>query len=231
MATGDQVDMLGRLKAVLPGRWFGSETPILDGILSGFAWALAWMFALIQGVSAQLRLLTATGVGLDIISADFFGATMQRKPGEADEGFRKRLKSALFLPRATRPAMVAALVALTGRAPRIFEPRRPADTGGWGHPGMTAGPGLAYGLAGGWGNLSLPAQVFITAYRPTGGGVANVAGYGGNGFFRMPGGYGMGAIEYASLADVEGEVTDQDILDTINATRPAGTIAWTNISA
>src|SRR6185437_7163413 len=99
--------MLGRIQAVLPAGWFSNtSTPILAGVLTGAANALSWTYGLIQNVSTQLRLLTASGGGLDIISADFFGTGLQRKPGEADASFQARIEAALLLPRATRPAMV-----------------------------------------------------------------------------------------------------------------------------
>ena len=41
--AGSIADMLGRLKAVLPTRWFADETPVLDGVLSGFAATAAAM--------------------------------------------------------------------------------------------------------------------------------------------------------------------------------------------
>ena len=40
-----------------------------------------------------------------------------------------------------------------------------------------AGTGCYYGAAGGYGNLSLPFQAFVTAYRAVSGGIPNVAGY------------------------------------------------------
>ena len=107
---------------------------------------------------------------------------------------------------------------LTGRAPIVFEPSRPADTGAY---GTAAG----YGAAGGWGSLALPFQCFVTAYRAQGSGIATVAGYGG-----PSGGYGGGAIEYASLAMIQGQITDADIDAAIARVMPVSSIAWTRIS-
>jgi hypothetical protein len=197
--------------------------------------------------------------------------------------------------------MIQALTDLTGRAPAIFEPQRPADTGSW------DGPTLAYNTAGGYGSLLLPFQYFITAYRPTGVGVANVAGYTttspivtqtngdsvtdgsgnvytmgaaaggqifengnfvsgssgtaqitslagviwafaapsgpwstlvggqftsqtGSPFVGMPGGYTVGAIEYANPSMFVPPVADTDIQNVVNDVRPSATIAWMRIS-
>ncbi len=105
------------------------------------------------------------------------------------------------------------LTDLTGRAPIIFEPARPADTGGYNSAS------LAYGAAGGWGSLALPFQCFVTAYRPHGSGIATIAGYG------TP-----SPLARASLAMVEGQVTDADIMTAITSVLPTAAIAWTQIT-
>jgi hypothetical protein len=233
MATGDQADFLGRLKAVLPLDWFPDATPVLDGLLSGPANALAWCYSLLAFVKAQARRLTASGITLDLISADFFGSALLRQTNESDATFSARIGRELFRQKGTRPGLIQALVDLTGRTPAVFEPAYTNDTGGYGSAGMTVGSGLGYGVAGGYGDLQLPFQFFLTAYRPTGGGIASVAGYGNiaTSVTGMPGGYGAGALEYASLDMIEGEVTDADILGVINDVRPAASIAWTRISS
>jgi hypothetical protein len=114
--------------------------------------------------------------------------------------------------------VIQALLALTGRTPSIFEPRNTQDTGGY-------NKAMGYGVAGGYGCLSLPFSFFVTAYRPVGGGIANVNGYGG-----YLGGYGVGAQEYGSLSLVLGQVTDASIQQAVARVTPAGTTAWMNIS-
>jgi hypothetical protein len=47
----------------------------------------------------------------------------------------------------------------------------------------------------------------------------------------LPGGYGAGAIEYASADMVQGQVTDADIYATAARSMPAATIAWTAIAS
>src|ERR1700722_7829173 len=131
MATGDQNDMLARIKALLPNGWFRGLTPVLDALLSGYAWSLSFIYQLIQYAQLQTRIATATDGFLDLISFDFFGNTLLRRQQEQDNPFRARILATLLREKATRKGMNDALVNLTGRTPIIFEPSRPADTGGW----------------------------------------------------------------------------------------------------
>ena len=117
---------------------------------------------------------------------------------------------------------------LTGKTPVIFEPLRPADTGSYG------GPALAYGAAGGYGSMLLPYQAFVTAYRPSGGGVAVVGPYNNQATATSAqaavGGYGTGVTEYAALSQVQGGVSDADIYAAVESVRPAGCTLWMRIS-
>ena len=213
--TGDQADMLRRLRAALPARWFPDVAPLLDGLLSGLAKIASGTFDLVQYAKRQARIATATDLWLDLIARDCFGIRLQRRAGETDEPFRARIRRELLRPRATRAALVAQVRDLTGFAPWVFEPSRPADTGAWNGP-------AGYGVAGGWGSLGLPFQVLIVARRPLGGGIADLPGYGA-------GGYAV-AGAYGSL-DMLGGITDADILATIAAVMPAAGTAWTRITA
>lgn len=232
MATGDTTDIVARIKAVLPNGWFPvpnadgtTNTPILDGVLSGCAWAWSWSYSLLAYVRLQARRLTASGVFLDMISTDFFGTFLPRRTGETDTLFSARIGKEMFREKGTRAGLIQALTDLTGRVPSVFEPAYPLDTKGY-------GVACGYGVAGGYGSLALPFQFFLTAYRPTGQGVATVAGYGAiGGFNGMPGAYGVGAIEYANPSMFVPPVTDQDILNVINDVRPIASIAWTQISS
>lgn len=177
MAVGDQDDFLGRLKAVLPNGWFPSpnpdgttDTPILDGVLAGFANCFAWLFSLIAFVNLQGRLLTATGVFLDILGLDFLGTSIVRQGGQSDTSWRNRIIAEILSPKATRPALIARLTALTGRAPIIFEPSMPMDAGC-----LTIGT-FACGVGSGLGNYTnMQFQCFVTAFRPTDGRVVTDA--------------------------------------------------------
>lgn len=216
--TGDREDMLRRLKAVLPLRWFGDVTPLLDALLDGLAAGWCWTYGLLSFCIAQTRVATASGLWLDLVAKDFFGDRLKRRASQSDAAMRARIEHELLRERATRGAILALLTDLTGRTPIVFEPARPGDTGGW-------GAAIGYGLAGGWGNLGLPFQCFITASRPLGNGIAQVAGWGTAG-----GGYGVGSIEYGSLAMLQGQVTDADIYGAIASTLPVACTAWTRIT-
>jgi hypothetical protein len=210
--------MLARLASLLPLRWFPDATPVLSALLGGLAEGWAWLYAMLQYVKLQTRIATATDSFLDLVAQDCFGGALPRRPGESDDSFRARIRADLLRERATRPALSAVLRDLTGRVPMIFEPARPADTGAY-------GIALGYGVAGGWGNLALPYQSFITAFRPLGAGVPLVAGWGSG-----AGGWGAGAIEYVSRPMVEAQVADADINAAIARSIPVATIAWTRIS-
>lgn len=216
--TGDANDMRLRLKALMPP-WFGDSNPVLNGILSGAASALAIVYAFYVYAKTQARLLTATGAWLDIAAADFFGTAVRRGYNEEDSTFRLAILSNLFRARATRKAIGDILSALTGYRPRIVEPWQVTDCGAY-------GIGYAcYGGAGSYGSVLLPGQTFLVAKRPRQPGIANVAGYRSS-----PAGYGIGSqAEYASLAMVLARVTDTTIFSAIDAARAAGVIVWTRI--
>lgn len=220
MATGDQSDILQRLKASLP-RWFGDSTPILDALLQGLAWAGSFVYSLISYARLQTRIKTATDGWLDMIAADFFGSFLSRAANQSDASFRARIIINLFRERATRGGVIKVLQDLTGRTPLIFEPQRPLDTGAY------SAPNSGYGMAGGYGSLLLPCQAFVTAFRPTGTGIPLVAGYG-----ISTGGYGVASrAELASMDMIQGAVTDADIYAAIDSVKPAGTTLWTRISS
>lgn len=232
MATGDQADIVARMRAVLPPTWFPlpnsdgtSNSPILDGLLNGAAAAGAWLYSLLQNVILQTRIATATAPFLDGIAADFFGTNLVRQPLEGDPTFRARIRATLLLPLGTRAGIIAALTSLTGKTPRVFEPWNTQDAGAY-----NTGSPLAYNVGGGYGSLLLPAQVFVTAYRAAGDGIREVAGYYGTGNLTGSGGYGVGAVEYGSPSMIAGHVTDAAIYATVNSARAAGVTAWVAIS-
>ena len=225
MATGDQADIVLRLRAVWPARWFpdtapgaASNTPVLDALLAGVANVWAQVFSAVRYATRQARIATASDVFLDMIGVDFFGTAMPRQQSESDAHYRARLQAAMLQPRGTRAALVQVLVNLTGRTPLIFEPARPPDTGAW-------GVACGWGDTGGWGSLAMPFQCLVTAFRPQGGGVSIVAGWG------VPaGGWGGGAIEYASPSMESEDVSDAQIAATVAGVMPVATIAWMRIS-
>lgn len=220
---GDQNDILQRIKSTLP-RWFSDESAVLGGVLVGLS--RAWSFAhdLYTYAKQQTRIMTATDGWLDMIAADFFGASIRRAANQTDASFRARIVANLLREKGTRDAIVKVLTDITGRAPRVFEPARPADSGGYGY-------GAGYGVAGGYGSLMLPYQAFVTAYRPASSGIPNVAGYGGTVGGVGPGGYGVASqLEYASISMIQGAITDADIYAAVDAVAPAGVVVWTQIT-
>ena len=211
-------DMQGRLASLLPLRWFADDAPVLSALLAGLAEGWAWLAGMLAYARLQTRIATATDSFLDLVSQDCFAGALPRRVGEGDGAFRRRIQQELLRERATRAALVSVLTDLTGRVPVVFEPSRPADTGAY-------GTALGYGVAGGWGSLQLPYQGFVTAFRPLTAGVPVVAGWGVG-----AGGWGAGAIEYASRPMVEAQVTDADIAAAVARSVPVATIAWTRIS-
>jgi hypothetical protein len=128
---GDQADVLNRLKSVLPP-WFGTNTPVLDAALSGFAYVASGVYSLVQYAILQARIKTATDGWLDLIARDFFALTFQRRALEPDPAYRARIVAEIVRPRVTRIAVSNAVADLTGIAPVIFEPARCMDTGTFG---------------------------------------------------------------------------------------------------
>lgn len=221
MATGDQNDMIRRLKAIIPD-WFSSTvaTPLLDGVLAAAGAALGHSFDLRTYAHAQIRIRTATDGWLDLIAYDYFGLAFRRRAEQSDESFRQGIIDEILRARGTRPGVIKALADLTGKEPFYFEPANATDTGGIGTGSM------GWTMAGRWGSLAHPHQAFIRPYRPAGSSIPNIIGFGGGG-----GGYGTGAFMYASPQFVDAEVTDQDIYRAIERSKPAGTIMWTSVQS
>ena len=153
---GDQADFVSRLRLTLPEGWFADVAPLLQGLLAGLAAAWAQLFSLLAEVRLQTRLATVGGQFLDLACVDFFGSRFGRRLAENDDQLRDRLQRALLRERATRGALIAA-AGEAGYAATIFEPAVPADTGAY----STAG-GVAWGIAGGWGSLSMPLECLVT---------------------------------------------------------------------
>jgi hypothetical protein len=221
VAIGDQNDITSRLQQLSPHGWFANGVvPLRDALFQGAASTVAFLYSLMAYVRLQTRIGTATDGFLDMIAGDFFGTGLTRAVGQTDASLRARIILAIFRERGTRAAIVKVLQQLTGRTPIVFEPLRLADTGAYG------GPLIGYGVAGGYGSMLLPMQSFVTAFRPVGSGIPNVAGYG-----TSSGGYGVASqAEYASLSMVAGSITDADIYAAIESVRPATYVVWARVS-
>lgn len=214
-------DMIRRLKALIPD-WFSSATvtPVLDGVLAAPAAAMKHALDLRNYAHNQIRITTATDGWLDLIAYDYFGLSFKRRRDQSDESFRQAIIDEILRVRGTRAGVIKAIRDLTGSTPFYFEPANPTDTGG------IATGSMAWSMAGRWGSLMLPYQVLVRPYRPAGSAIPNVIGFGGS-----AGGYGTGAFMYSSPAFVDAEVTDQDIYNALERSKPAGTIMWTSIQS
>jgi hypothetical protein len=226
--TGDENDMRTRLRAALPNGWFADEAPILLGLLGGLASAWAGIYSVLAYIRQQTRISTATDGWLDLIARDYGGPIWGRQASETDSAFSARIKQNLQALAGTRSALISTLINLTGRTPVIFEPAYPPDTGGLGTIG------LGWNTTGGWGNLSLPFQCFVTAYRPAGGGIADSGGWGSLAATTTPnlalGGWGTGALQYGNSSLIQGQISDAQIYAAVANCMPAATIAWTALS-
>jgi len=214
MAALTQSDIEARLLALLPSGWFGDNSstvaPVLNAVIAGAATALFSAYSLLQYAKAQTRFATMSGGFIDLASFDYLGRTTPRRPGETDDAFAPRIKREIFRERVTRQGMVQMLTDLTGREPAIFEAWNPADTGGYGYA-------MGYGVAGAYGSAAYPAQAWVTAWRPGGGGEPYIAGYGDAGA-----GYGVGYAEYGTAETSTGGVADADIINAVATTKAVG---------
>lgn len=161
MATGDQNDMLERLKFTLPP-WFPDDSPVLDAVLYGWAAVWAYIYQLLAYVKLQTRILTATDGWLDLIAGDFFGAGLPRKTGQSDTSYRIAIISNIFRERATRNAITRICEDITGRTPIVIEQSRILDFG------IYSGPTSFYGATARYGSqlLATKYQCFVKVYRP-----------------------------------------------------------------
>lgn len=222
--TTDSVDIVNRVKRLIPNRWFSFIAPYRDAILGGLADIAAWCRMWIQYARSQSRLSTAYGIWLDIFAYDFLGKYLTRN-GANDDAFRIIIRATILQERVTRSGMIGAVTALTGKPPVIFEPWNTFDTGAYSSPRNTGAPqygssGYAVGQ-GGYGNMLLNDQVFMKITRGSGSGVPGVEGYGNN-----IGGYGAGAIEYVGTSSELWGITDAMIYQMVNNTKPTGTTMW-----
>jgi hypothetical protein len=215
--VGSQADIVNRMQRLQPPGWFApGAVPIRDGLLAGIANAFAFVFSLFTYLKLQTRIATATDGFLDMIAGDFLGNQLLRSPNQSDTSYRAQIQAALFPQRNTRGSIIAVLTQITGKAPIVFEPWRPADTGGYNQGS------LAYNTAGGYGSRQYPFQSFVTAYRPRGAGVPYLAGYG------IPtGAYNTASqLAYVNPELLSGEITDADIFAAVEGVRMAGTTIW-----
>lgn len=254
MATGDAPDMLRRIVRLIPSGWFNDVAPLRNAILGGVSDALAWVFAQAGIVRIGTRRAGTTGWFLDLDAYGFFGPAFVRRLGETDAAWLARYTKEIFRPRVTRAAISGALSDLTGYAPRLVELWRAGDCGAYDgaglayagtslvsssvggldqHLGYDQGPSsydLVYGPsattspgAGLWGDLT-PFQLFVTAFRPAGGGIPHATG------MDVLGGYDIGfGLRYVLDSEYVAPVSDDEIYACVARTAAAGVVAWTTI--
>ena len=218
MARGDQADMERRLQSVEPLGWFPSDGPVASTLRVAFGWVAAQAFSLIAFAQAQTRLATASGPFVDLFGLDFLGLSVRRNAGQTDASYKATITREIFRERNTRRGVLAAVSDLTGSPARMIELWNPLDCGG-----MDTGY-LGYDIVGRWGSVNDAPQFLLATLRPIGAGIPGVGGY-DNGI----GGYDAGSEEWGDQSLVTGQVTNQDIYDTINGTRSAGVTAWVAI--
>jgi hypothetical protein len=223
--TYSQSSLFNRLKATLPNRWFGDNTPVLDAVLNALSAGWVGLFNLLSYTTTQTRISTATGSWLDQIAHDYFGDRTRRRTQEADVSFRGRILEELLRDRCTRAAIYGLLLDLTGRAPIIFEPANPQDTGCYGSSTSLQRGVVGYGISGGWGSLELPFQAFVRAFRPETAGVAMV-----NGWNEILGGFGTGLSSYIAAGTNSSQASDAEIYENVSRIAPAGTVIWMSIA-
>jgi hypothetical protein len=251
---GSAADILRRLRSLFPRRWAADVSPVRDAVFGGIGDSLSWLYAQQQTVKAGTRRAGAVGYLLDIDAYGFFGDVFLRRNGETDTSWRQRYTDEIFRPRVTRPAIDKALFDLTGYHPKIVELWNANDCGAYDGAGLSyAGSSLVPATVGGlnqslgydagpapydqtygpastvsvgsgmWGDLT-PYQLFVTAYRPAGGGVPNATG------MDVMGAYDAGiGMRYVADSEYTAPVSDDEIYACVTRTAAAGVIAWTAI--
>lgn len=224
---GDSDDMLARARSLIPRGWLPDASPVADALLFGFASVASHAHALLGFARNQARIATASDGFLDLIAYDFFGLRIKRRSGQTDESFRALILREIFRERVTRAGIQQAVRDLVGFEVRAFEPFNATDCGGL----DTAY--LGFDMLGRFGAVDMPRQIFIATLQPVGAGIPNAGGFddGLGGLDNAVGGQniGFGSDELGDQSQVIGPVTDQDIYDTVNATRAAGVTAWVAI--
>lgn len=218
--TGDQPDIIARLKRWLPGGWFPPDIGTrIYSIIAGFASLLAVIWATISYVALQTRVATTTDGFLDLASKDFFDANLKRLPGETDTAYSLRIRNEVFRDRLTRNAIDQQVFDITGNHPIITELQRPADIGCLGYTFA-----MGYGLL---GSRSDTCAVFITTTPPTSSGIPNVAGWGS-----YLAGLGSGSMVACDPSMIEGSgYSEDDIYAALDRIRAAGVTYWVRFTS
>jgi hypothetical protein len=216
---GDQGNMVGRLYRWLPTRWFpGGPGTLIHAVVSGFATALAAVYALAAYATLQIRIATATDGWLDLIATDYFGPHLPRQPGEADPPYSARIRREIMRERVTREAIDRVIFDTTGNHPTIVELNRTSDIGCWRQ-------GFAW-HTGSYGSKGLPFQVFVTTPRQNPIAFPAMLGW------RVPvGGYRQPVAVYALPAIFPPPPPpDASIIAAVERVRAAGITVWLQLT-
>lgn len=253
--TGDSADILARVKRTLPSRWFASAAPIRDAIVGGLADLSAWGYSSVYYAYAQMRIATASGPWLDLIANDFLGLYLRRNGATDDAFRVKIRATILQerVTRAGMVSMLTALAGQPPKIFEPWNTGDTGgwDTGGLAWAGNTPGtqPGGGFDTvaagwdanawgwdlktsssetsdgAGGWGDMSMPAQVLITVPPVITQGVPNIGG-----FDSVAAAWDGGVTEWVDDAMTgAGLLSEAEIYAAIVATKPTGVIAWTQL--
>jgi hypothetical protein len=181
----------------------------------------------------------AYGNNLDLISMDYYGNLLPRRPNEGDDNYRNRIFVNLISGKATRNAMTLALFNLTGFIPTIIEPWNSGDLGvlNWDMP-----PTIGLNSIGGLGS-NAPYTCYITVYIFQGQGMQGYTGVSSLDV-TVTWGVGIGDPSISPLTTpidippmwlgdqnlLEGIlVTPSDVENVINLTKVLGTICYYTI--
>lgn len=124
-----------RIGALFPNGWASPDakmTGVAAALFATLGVPLSGEMAALDYVFDATLIETAQNDALDGKAQDYFGNgayALPRNPGEIDAAYSARLLAALLPSGATRPAVSAAVQAVTGLPPRLIEPWRPLDTG------------------------------------------------------------------------------------------------------
>lgn len=237
MATGDVADLEFRLRANAPP-WFPNQgsAPVVDGVLTGIATLLSYVYQFIQYARAQSRIRTSSGGWIDLIAWDYFGARFTRLPGEGDAAFLARLIPELVRRRVTAAAIQQALVQLTGFPVRIVEPEQLTDVGFWKMRGSQPTPISFYRVdtapnPARWSSRGLRYMFFVECVLPLTVSFGNNAmptwgEYTGTFFLRGTSGSRSGPSAQILRNDFSSSNGAQAVYNLISAMRAAGITCW-----
>jgi hypothetical protein len=237
MATGDIPDLVYRLRANTPP-WFPNQgaAPVVDGVLTGIATLLSYVYQLIQYARAQSRIRTSSGGWIDLIAWDYLGSRFTRMPGESDNAFLARLLPELVRRRVTRAAIQQAVQQLTGFPVRVIEPEQLTDVGFWKMRGSSPAPVSFYRVdtmpnPARWSSRGLRCMFFIECVLPLTSSFGNnpMPSYGeytATLFLRGTSGAKSGTSAQISRGDFASSGGAQAVYSLINAMRAAGITCW-----